>query len=640
MANSSVGVQDSGSNYNYFEEPRRPHLPKSLFDLSYINTGTADVGLLIPIYLQETVPGDEFTISCEALLRCVNPPVVPLLSRLRVFFHYYWSSCESLWKGFPMFITKGRSGKYELSAPVVDALASGDVDDYEAFQPTSLSHYLGFSPVSADSAFLSGAVQSIGFSAMPFMMYLRIYRDYYMNQTLVNAADEDGQNLSWFPLDDEEFRLPVSTVTSGSNAVYINGDGSSYYTADNIPAFLTDSDCRLGMWRWRNWSDDYFTTARPWPQRGEEASVLGSISGDDVQIGVTPSESLGFQQLFYKGYYSNSGVVSNATNTTNDSTYYGRLVNVSSTSVGLGLLDNQNVAGNGTSTGVTSFRAPLSISSDAEISLNLTLSALRELNAAQRIMEKMALVDGSYGEFVVTFFGQKDPNARQFKPTYIGGAYQKIDISEVVNTADTYSSSSGSGRSQGSQTGHASTYGNGNVGKFRAPSYGFIMGIMSIVPDTMYFQGVNRQFVRQNQEDWFIPERAGLSPQSILNKELYADLEDDASSNDSLYGYQDRFDEMRYRPNEIHGKVADPGELSFFPYTQARYFTALPTLSPEFVSMGTPCYNDPTSSTNVRKDWLTSETEVPFIYQVANKVRAVRPLSYRAQPAELFDTRG
>lgn len=587
MARSQVGIQDSGSNYNYFESPRRPHLPKSLFDLSYINTGTADIGLLIPIYLQETVPGDEFTISCEALLRCVNPPVVPLLSRLRVFFHFYWSSCESLWKGFPMFITKGRSGNYSIQAPTVKTSSQN-------VTPTTLLHYLGIPSHSGGCSY--------PFSAMPFMMYMRVYRDYYMNQTLVNAAADNGQDTYWFPYDDEEFRLPI-TLNDGSNELLVD-DANSEADASSFLAASAGS-YRLNRWRWRNWANDYFTTARPWPQRGQEAALelnLGEIVFDSANLNVT---------LPADGSVSSSQYL-----VVNDDGEIG--INNSSGSESATLYVDEIIA------------------SSALGDASITLSALRELNAAQRIMEKMALVDGSYGEFCQTFFAVNDPNSRNFKPYYIGGTYQKIEISEVINTADTYTSS-GEGRSQGSQTGHASTYGNGFVGKFRASSYGYIMGIMSIMPDTMYFQGINRQFCRVSQEDWFIPERAGLSPQAILNREIFFQ---GSSVDDDLFGYQDRFDEMRYRPNEIHGKVADPSNLSFFPYTQARYFNVLPTLSPDFISTGTTTDSDPTYFSNVRSDWLTSSSEVPFVYQVANKVRAVRPLSYRAQPAELFDTRG
>lgn len=668
MARSSVGVKDSGSNYNYFEEPRKPRLSKSLFDLSYINSGTAEIGQLIPIYLQETVPGDEFTINCEAVLRAVNPPVVPLLSRLRVFFHFYWSSCESLWKGFPMFITKGRSGNYSIEAPQVfahfhtDSGEDGDPNGTNIdLTPNSLFHHLGLmtsrnlqvtnsSPASVDDcSTLAGYCN--GFSAMPFMMYMRIYRDYYMNQTLVNAAAAigdnnylNGQDTSWFPVDDEEFRLPVNNYQGGHNIItpfaYQDSIPNDPDTGDpvNVPSFLTaiGVQYRLGAWRFRNFADDYFTTARPWPQRGDEATLGVSVTDPEVYIKSTdedgsgvPFRLRGYGEFGSEFYFHGAEASDGSPQGMSSSAAQGYL----------GQLFGEGVTSSSDSTyGQNDFMLTLAQSG----SLSITLSALRELNSAQRIMEKMALVDGSYGSFCVTFFGVNDPNARNFKPQYIGGCYQPITISEVLQVGGTTATSD-----QGEQSGHASSYGQGNIGKFFSPSYGYIMGIMSIMPDTYYSQGVNRQFTRLTQDQWFIPERSGLSPQAILNKEIYF-YQGVTHTNDDLFGYQDRYDEMRYRPNEIHGQVANPNSLSFFPYTQSRYFVnqdpavTPPTLSPEFVEIGKPTLGSVLTEgvMNLRKDWLTSSAEFPFIYQVANKVRAVRPLSYRHQPAELFDTRG
>ena len=646
MATGQVGIKDTGSNYNFFDKEIKAKVSRSLFDLSYLNSGTCEVGMLVPTYLEETVPGDDFTLNVEALLRAVNPPLVPLLSRLRVFFHAYWSSFDSLWKGASQFFTKGRSGNYVLSVPQVVLAASGAAR--KDTSSTSLAHHLGM--MFAQSFDPNGNVAT-GFSLLPFMMYQRIYRDYYMNQTLHNAASGDGQDLGWFPLDDDDFRLEVDfnlKNLSGDTWPDVNGCTLSKVSVGNSDMLKT---VNLGDWRFRNWPDDYYTSCMPWPQRGDEAGVSfsGSLpelldmpvyiknpSGNNIDMQISgwlSPDNNKFSNLlsrFYPGgnpsdySMANVGFIFDSRHPSGsaaESFMFGPMESADAGS----LVDLGSAPGN-----PTSFSLYSRLNKSVSFESSLTLSALRELNATQRMMEKMARVDGSYGSFCRTFFGETPPSAKSNKPIYIGGCYQSIKISEVLQTGGTTDTSD-----QGEQTGHAMSYGDGFIGRFHAPDYGYIMILMSIVPDSMYFQGVNRRFTRLLQEDFYLPERAGLSPQAVLNKEIFFTGSNLSQDND-LFGFQDRYDEMRFRSNEVHGKVADPTNKSFFPYTQARYFTELPTLSEEFCAMGSATGADITL--NVRKDWLTSQTEVPFIWHVANKIRAVRPLPYRARPAELFNT--
>lgn len=105
----------------------------------------------------------------------------------------------------------------------------------------------------------------------------------------------------------------------------------------------------------------------------------------------------------------------------------------------------------------------------------------------------------------------------------------------------------------------------------------------------------------------------------------YAGNNGNAKGEDNyLWAYQNPYDWLRYIPNHIHGKIADPTNKSFYPYTQARRFTQLPNWGREF------------SSTNdVRKDYLVAKTEDAYSAQFSMNIRAVRPLPYKAMPAKL-----
>ena len=129
------------------------------------------------------------------------------------------------------------------------------------------------------------------------------------------------------------------------------------------------------------------------------------------------------------------------------------------------------------------------------------------------------------------------------------------------------------------------------------------------------------------QSEMFMPERVKLGMQPILNKELYyqGNNGNEVGEDEYLWAYQNPFDEYRYMENRIHGKIADKSNNSFSPYTQARFFDSLPNWGKEF-----------SEAKNVSKKYLAAKVEDAYTAQFKINVRAVRPLPYRAIPAEVL----
>ena len=147
---------------------------------------------------------------------------------------------------------------------------------------------------------------------------------------------------------------------------------------------------------------------------------------------------------------------------------------------------------------------------------------------------------------------------------------------------------------------------------------------MRIVPDTYYSTARYKPFWYEVQEDLPLPERTELGMKPILNKELL--WTGNETVDNDVYGYQDIFDELRYRPNEVHGAYADPKQMDFYAYTQVREFAVTPTLSQSFVAM---------SPENINNNYLSMPNEDIFGVQVLSHVRLVSPLPYKAVPAGL-----
>lgn len=260
-------IQDRGSNYQFYNHVERANTQKSVFDLSSLVTTTIDNGgTIIPLKWFETLPGDKFEINFEALLR-VMPQTVPLMSRQRLFIHAYYSRLGELWEDAETYMTKGYTGTEEIVKPTITE------DNFDAtlwnegngtVQPESLAQYLGL-PLGAKYSDL----QESGVTCLPFMMYERVYRDYYMNKNYYT------ENRQWLPNDDGQLRVN----TAGNIVSVINNP--------NIPE--GQEEIKFGRLHYRDWTQDYFTSALPWPQRGEAMTLNAEIENLN---GIIPAGSL------------------------------------------------------------------------------------------------------------------------------------------------------------------------------------------------------------------------------------------------------------------------------------------------------------------------------------------------------------
>lgn len=563
-------IQDSGSNYSFYDHTEKAHPPRSVFDLSHLNSLTVpNAGVIVPIALLETMPDDDFDISVSALIR-VLPQVVTLYSRQRIFIHAYYSRFQELWNDAETFMTKGYNGDTNLVRPSI-SLTNFDTNvcgstGANTVAPDSLADYFGL-PIGAKYSDLFAA----GVSALPFMMYERIYRDYYMNKNFYT------ENKQWLPNDDGDLRLNT------------NGDIISVLNSPTIPT--GDTPIAFGALHYRDWTQDYFTSAVPWPQRGTAAGI-------PLSSGVTPVIGS-----------ASKGSVS--------------ISSSSSSRVGsLSISDNGSVSwfNNGYSAGSfsTNDNLVVDLSSVSPITVNQLRTALIE----QSEMETMARTDGSYSEFGLAFFGVRSKASRSYKPTYIGGNYQSMVFTEVLQTSAT-TTSAGNASPLGSQAGHGISAKTGNIGHIYCDDFGYIMIVASIMPDTYYHQGLDRMWTRLTQNDMFLPDRAKLGMQAITNGELF--FSGSLVNDRDVWAYQGRGDEYRYMQNKIHGKIADSTNASFYPYTQARTFSSLPGYSQDFAR-----------ADDVRKDYLFSQVEDAYTAQFQINIRAVRPLPYKAVPASII----
>lgn len=619
--------QDSGSNYNFGDKLIAPNKRVSQFDLSYVNTLTAKQGQIIPVWFSYYYPNDELDLSIDNLIRVVNPPVVPLLSRQRVFFHMFKLDFSQMWTYWDTFMKKGWDGKFEAVIPTLTAKLAVDGKINPLLARGSLADFLGFN--FSDYTYKAGDENiDVTLPAMPFLAYQLIYRDYFLNFNVSSAYAKanPGTELDlFFPDSDYDLML------QGTNPTGLTLDGKG-----QTPSTQPLRKLGFGKLRYRDFSPDYFTSALPWPMRGDVPTIEGSIQFTG-NIPVSPgSTPLVFSQGKFPSFSAETGsfvFYSQPSSVTFSGADAGNTYSVGVSSVTPSTGPDGKIIPflrGGTLTGgilprMSTVNDKNYVINQSDINsviagLSITQPQLKLLWTNTLIAEKMAKTDGTYGQFIRTFFGENPSHWVSHRATYLGGTYQPIVYSEVLQT-----SPSAEGGTLGTVGAKGISSSSNFVGRFHADDFGVAMCVMSIMPDTYYSQGWLREHLYRTQDDYPLPERALLGMQAVTNAEIFFNARDN-SANEVLFGYQSRFDELRYRQNEVHGLVADNANKSFAPYVQTREFTQAPLLNPTFL----------TTENNIDNEYLSAPNEVPYIVQVANRVKAVRALPYFAPPSAVM----
>ena len=339
-----------------------------------------------------------------------------------------------------------------------------------------------------------------------------------------------------------------------------------------------------------NWSHDYFTDCLPWPQRGDPVYLP---LGDKAPV-------YGTGALGLKNYDTSSNYLGN-----------GRLLRNLSTNAASVIPSGTDVPSGAAAYGVNSDKTKSGLEVDLSSATAITVDALRTAVQIQQNAYLMARAGYRYIEYIKAFFGVTASDYRLQRSEYLGGFKVPMMISEVLQTSET------SDTPQGNMSGHGVTAGSKKAFTKGFEEHGIIMGLLSIVPKSAYFQGLGRDLTRSTRYDYLNPVYAHLGEQLVLNKEV---IVTGTSRDDEGFGYIPRYEEYRKDYSEIHGDFRD--SLKYWHLAREFDPSDPPTLSAQFVEC----------SPSKRIFALEDESVDSIMVKCYFDVKAIRPLPKFGNP--------
>lgn len=356
-------------------------MPRSKFKRPFDHKTTFNVGDLIPLLVDEVLPGDTYNVKMGAAVR-MSTPIYPVFDNAYMDIYHFFVPSRLLWTHFREFMGENRESKWaqevEYTIPQITAPKGG-------FSKGTIADYMG----------IPTKVENLSVNALPFRAYALIYNEWFRDQNLKDPC--------YINLDD--------TTRAGSN-------GDNYIT-----------DCQLGgMPAKAAKYADYFTKALPAPQKGESiiaplGSGIGKVyAGEEFKAGLNTNSLIWHDiNTDEKPAFDNPGYT----------IIRGRGSSHGTTGL---YINNSSFSSN-------TFIAPSNLYAKLENNAGININELRQAFAIQRYYERLARGGSRYREIIKAFFGVTSPDSRMQIPEYLGGQRVTIGMQQVVQTSATNTTS-------------------------------------------------------------------------------------------------------------------------------------------------------------------------------------------------------
>lgn len=511
-----------------FAQVPRADIPRSSFDRSHGLKTTFDAGYLVPIFWDEALPGDTLNVNMTGFARLATP-IKPVMDNMFLETFFFAVPMRLIWENWQRF-----NGEQDNPGDSIDYLCPQVNTPAGGWTSGSLGDYFG----------LPTEVDGLLPNAFFFRAYNLIFNEWFRDENLIDSVP--------VPKDDGP------------------DDPSDYVLL------------RRGK------RHDYFTSALPFPQKGDSVELPLGVSAPVIPRtqGAAPQFLTDNEQPFL---------------------------------IGLGTPDAQ---WDRAAQGLAKWLDP-GLSADLSEATAATINQLRQSFQIQRLLERDARGGSRYTEIVRAHFGVVSPDARLQRPEYLGGGRSYVNINPVAQTGASVIDGSGA-------AGEVANTAQGNLAAFGTASlmkHGFaksftehcvVIGLVNCRADLTYQQGLERHWSRRTRYDFYWPALSRIGEQAVVSREIYAD---GTTGDTDIWGYQERYAEYRFKPSRITGKFRSSDPQSLDVWHLAQDFGNRPVLGKTFIEDNPPIDRI-----------IAVQSEPHFLYDAHFNYRCARPMPLYGVP--------
>lgn len=542
-----------------FSDAPAMYMKRTKFDRSHVYKTTFNSGKLIPVFVDEVLPGDTTRMSVNYFARLATP-IKPIMDNIYLDWFFFFVPNRLVWEHWQNFCFEQEDPDDNTDYVIPTISATGNSGNAYV---GSLWDYFGL-PLNT-----SGNLS--GINALPFRGVYLIWNEWFRDENLQKSVKIQKGDTNEVLNSTRSSEQPSWVFTSGTSIV---------------PGLACPP---------RGKRHDYFTSALPWTQKGPGVSVglAGTAPIEGLHsipiVGNIPVSSISFDTNYFNGSGSSP---------------------------------KTTVAWRGSDSATITNISPLSVmssdTSNAYANLDessiFTINSLRTAFQMQKFYERLARGGSRYTEVLRSFFGVVSPDARLQRPEFLGSFTKMVNVNPIAQTSATNDTS---------PQGNLSAYGV-TAAKFHGftksfVEHGYIFGFVCARADLTYQQGINKMWLRSTVYDFYWPTFAHLGEQAIELREIYAQ---GSEADTTVFGYQERYAEYRYKPSQITGKFRSSvtgGNLDVWHLSQ--FFKNAPALNEEFIVENPPI-----------ERIIAVPSEPEFLLDIGFRYTTVRPMPMFGTP--------
>ena len=563
-----------------FSDAPAMYMKRTKFDRSHVYKTTFNSGKLIPVFVDEVLPGDTTRMSVNYFARLATP-IKPIMDNIYLDWFFFFVPNRLVWEHWQNFCFEQEDPDDSTDYVIPTVSATGNSENVYI---GSLWDYFGL-PVNT-----SGNLS--GISALPFRAVYLIWNEWFRDESLQKSVK----------IQKGDTNEVLNSARASEQPSWVFSSGTSIVSGYPCPP--------------RGKRHDYFTSALPWTQKGPGVSI--GLAG--IASIVDPTPDPGFL------LHSNAKQLAVVSATRAEGKSGGYRV-----ATGDGVVtfsrygsdsDSSSVGGfAGNTSGAVTVSAQVGsayLGNDSYVDLDtssiFTINSLRTAFQMQKFYERLARGGSRYTEVLRSFFGVVSPDARLQRPEFLGSFTKMINVNPIAQTSAT---------DDISPQGNLSAYGV-TAAKFHGftksfVEHGYIFGFVCARADLTYQQGINKMWLRSTVYDFYWPTFAHLGEQAIELREIYAQ---GTEADTTVFGYQERYAEYRYKPSQITGKFRSSvtgGNLDMWHLSQ--FFKNAPTLNEEFIVENPPI-----------ERIIAVPSEPEFLLDIGFRYTTVRPMPMFGTP--------